>query len=87
MADLEIELGDSLVKGVKQLAVRHYGDNGDASIGHVAEAALEMRLLWEDLVKGGENEVEEPTVNWEFDNTQSAEQVPDGIRDWLFRRR
>lgn len=60
MAEIDIELDNDLIEGVKRLAVRHYGDSGDASMGRVAEAALEMRLLWVDLVKGGGNEIEEP---------------------------
>ena len=60
MAKLEIELESDLIDRAKQLAVRHYGDSGDASISHVAESALKMRLLWSILVKEGGNEIEEP---------------------------
>ena len=60
MAEIEIELDSDLIEGVKRLAVRHYGDSGDASVSRVAESALEMRLLWLDLVKEGQNEIEEP---------------------------
>lgn len=60
MAEIEIELDGSLIEGVKRLAARHYGDSSDTSIARVAESALEMRLLWLDLAKGGGNEIEEP---------------------------
>ena len=60
MAEIDIELDSSLIEGVKRLAVHHYGDSSDTSIAHVAESALEMRLLWLDLVKEGGNEIEEP---------------------------
>jgi len=60
MAELEIELESDLIDRAKQLAVRHYGDSGDASISRVAESALKMRLLWSILVKEGGNEIEEP---------------------------
>jgi len=86
MAELDIELDDKQIDGIKRLAVRCYGNSEDASIGRVVEAAFGMRLLWEDLTKGGGNEIEEPLVNWEFTNRQQAEQLPDEIRDWLFRR-
>jgi len=87
MAELDIELDDKQIDGIKRLAVRHYGDSEDVSIDRVVETAFEMRLLWEDLVKGGSNEIEEPLVNWEFAARQQAEQLPPEIRDWLFRRR
>lgn len=83
----DIELDADLIEGVRRLAVRHYGDSGDASIDRVAESALEMRLLWQDLVKGGHNEIEEPIVNWKFANGESAGQLPTEIRGWLFKRR
>ncbi len=87
MAEIDIELDSNLIEGVKRLAVSHYGDCGDVSIGRVAEAALNMRLLWEDLVKGGENEIEEPIVDWEFPSKQPAEELTAEITDWLFRGR
>jgi len=40
MVDLNIELGDEVIKGIKSIAVRHYGDSGDASVGRVVESAL-----------------------------------------------
>ena len=85
MAELDIELENDLLDGVRRLAARHYGDVGDASIVRVTEVALEMRLLWQE--KGGKNEVEEPLVNWEFGNTQPmGDENTNGIRRWLFRR-
>jgi hypothetical protein len=87
MANLDIELGDELMEGVKYLAVRHYGDSGDASVSRVVESALEMRLLSIKLVGGGGNETEEPIVSWEFANKQPSEQLPAEIRGCLFRRR
>jgi len=87
MAELEIELTKDLIEGVRRLAVRHYGDGGDASVRRVVEVALEMRLCWLDLMKGGGNEVEEPTVHWEFADMPLRVQAPAEIQDWLFRRR
>lgn len=60
MMNIDVELDNDLIEGVKQLAARHYGDSSDTSMAHVAESALEMRLLWLDLVKGEGNEIEEP---------------------------
>ncbi|MBI4284073.1 MAG: hypothetical protein HY663_06355 [Chloroflexi bacterium] len=86
MAILNIELDDRLIDGIKRLAARHYGDSGDASIGCVVGTALEMRLLWLELVKGGGNEINEPVVNWEFSDIQPTEQFPTEIRNFLFGR-
>ena len=60
MTELEIELESDLIEEVKRLAVRYYGDSGDASISRVAESALKMRLVWTVLVNKGGNEVGEP---------------------------
>ena len=87
MANLNIELGDELIKGVRFLAVRHYGDSGDASMRRVVESALEMRLLSIKLAEGGGNEIEEPIMAWEFSSKQSVKQLTGEITDWLFRRR
>lgn len=86
MANLDIELGDRVVKGVSSLAVRHYGDSGDISMGRVVESALEMRLLSIKLVERGGDQIDEPLRSWEFADKQAAEQLPAEIRSWLFRK-
>jgi hypothetical protein len=60
MAEMDIELESDLIVRVRQLAARHYGDDSDASISRVGEAALEMRLLSLELVKEGGDEIDEP---------------------------
>lgn len=60
MAEIDIELDNDLIEGVKRLAVHHYGDSETASIARVIEAAAEMRIRWSDLVQGAGNETEEP---------------------------
>jgi hypothetical protein len=85
MVNLDIDFADEVIKGVRSLAVRHYGDSGDASISRVVESALEMRLLSIKLAERGGNEIEEPIASWEFANKQPAEQLPTEIRSWLFR--
>ena len=84
--DLNIELGDEVIKGIRSIAVRHYGDSGDASVGRVVESALEMRLLSITLAEVAGNEIEEPIAGWEFANKQPAEQLPAEIQSWLFRK-
>jgi len=88
MAEIGIDLDNDLIERIKHLAVRYYGDSGDPFIGRVAEVALEMRLFWEEQVKGGADEIEEPLAHWEFANAQPSEgKKPNGVRHWLFRRR
>ena len=86
MAKWDIEVGSGLIDGVKRLAARHYGDVSDTSIARVTEVALEMRLLWQELVKGSENEIEETVINWKFMNGESTGQLSAEIRSWLFRK-
>lgn len=86
MADLDIELGDEVIRGIRSVAVRHYGDSGDVSLGRVVESALAIRLLAIKLAEGGGNESEEPIADWEFANTQPAAQLPAEIWNWLFRK-
>jgi hypothetical protein len=87
MAEIDIEADDDLVEGVKRLAVRHYGDDSEASQQRVVESALDMRILWAHLGEGGKDEIEEPIANWEFGNGQPAKQFPDEVGGWLFKRR
>jgi len=87
MADMEIELDNELIEGIKRLATSYYGDSGDASISRVVGAALEMRLFWEERAKGGPDEIEEPLTNWEFTNVDAMRnENANGVRCWLFRR-
>jgi len=84
--DLSIELGEEVIKGIRAIAVRHYGEGGDAAVGRVIESALEMRLLSIRLTDGGGDEIEEPMTGWEFASEQPAEQLPAEIQSWLFRK-
>lgn len=83
--DLSIELGEEVIKGVRSIAVRHYGDSEDASVSRVIESALEMRLLSMKLAGEAGAQIEEPIMGWEFANRQPAGQLPTEIRSWLFR--
>ena len=82
---LEIEIGNELIDGIKDLAIRHYGDNGDNSVLRVVENALLVRLtLLEELGSAGQ-EVDEPIINWEPQEPE-GERAKAEIQDWLFRR-
>ena len=83
---LEIELTKELTEGIKDLAMRHYGNDEDASVSRVIEDALLVRLvLLEGLGKAGQ-EVDEPIINWEPEELGEEEPTA-SIQDWLFRRR
>jgi hypothetical protein len=86
MLDLNIELGDEMIRGIRLIALRHYGDSEDASVGRVIESALEMRLLSMKLAGEGRAEIEEPMADWQFADKQPAGQLPAEIRSWLFRK-
>jgi hypothetical protein len=86
MANLDIELGDEVIRGIRSIAAHHYGDSGDASVGRVIESALEMRLLSMRLAEEGGSEIEEPMASWEFVSKQPAGQLPAEIQSWLFRK-
>jgi len=86
MANLNIELGNEVIKGIRSIAVRHYGDSGDTSVGRVIKSALEMRLLSIKLAEQGGAEIEEPMAGWEFANKQPVGQLPAEVQSWLFRK-
>ena len=83
---LEIEIGNELIEGIKDLAMRHYGNNEDASVSRVVEDALLVRMvLMEGLGSAGQ-EVEEPIINW-VPQELGGEEPTAAIQNWLFRRR
>ena len=85
MTKLDLNLDAKFIEGVKSIAERHYGDGGDAALGRVVEAALELRLLWGELAGQGGPEVNEPVANWEFKSGPSDERIQSEIRRELFR--
>ncbi|MDP2931737.1 MAG: hypothetical protein Q8O05_04460 [Chloroflexota bacterium] len=86
MADLDIYVDDKLLEEISKLAIEHYGDDSEASRGHVVETALEMRILWSRSVKGGPQETVEAVTKWEFSQSPVPKENDGIIRDWLFRR-
>ena len=82
---LEIEIGNELIDGIKDLARRHYGDNGDNSVSRVVENALLVRLMLLDELGSAAQEVGEPIINWEPQEPE-GEKAKAEIQDWLFRR-
>ena len=87
MAVLNVEISSDTIKGIKDLAVRHYGDDSDSSISRVIEVALEMRLAWREHAGSAGDEIEEPLVQWEFAEVKPEQQRQPDIQSWLFRRK
>ena len=87
MATLEVEIGAELLKVAKNLALRHYGDDGDAAVSRVVEAALMMRILWLHLAEVSGREVGEPLASWEFGDAKDYDQLQEELNDLLLKRR
>ena len=85
MADLDIPANDRLLGIIKKLAIELYGDDSEASRKRVVETALEMRIVWSNLVERGRQETGEAVSNWEFPVSQVNDDT-DRLNDWLFRR-
>ena len=86
MADLDILANDRLLEVVKRLAIKLYGDDSEASRRRVVETALEMRIVWSNLVERGRQETDEAVSKWEFAESQVIDENTNTINDWLFRR-
>ena len=86
MANLDISVDDKLDEGISGLAVKHYGDDSEASRQRVIETALLMRILWSRSVKEGQQESDETVSKWEFSELPVTEENTATISDWLFRR-
>ena len=86
MVELDIEMGNDLIAKTRDLAVRYFGDDGDASLAQVLEVAFTMRCLWSRSVKEGRLETDEAVSKWEFAESPVTDENSGTIRSWLFRR-
>ena len=86
MAELEIYLEGKLLEGISKLAMKHYGEDSEASRKRVVETALEMRIVWSNLIERGQQETDEAVSKWEFSESSVTEENTGTISDWLFRR-
>ncbi len=86
MVELDVQMGDDLIAKVRNLALRYFGDDTDASQAQVLEAAIRMRCFWSRLVKEGQKEIEETITEWEFLPFPATKENDTIIRNWLFRR-
>lgn len=86
MTNLELCLEDKLLKGLSELAIKHYGEDSESSRRHVIETALEMRIIWSHSIERGQQETDEAVSKWEFPESTVKREDSDSIQNWLFRR-
>ena len=86
MIELDIAMGNDLIAKTRDLAVRYFGDDSDASLAQVLEMAFTMRCLWSRSVKQGQQETGEAVSTWEFPESTTNRENNVSIQNWLFRR-
>jgi len=86
MIELNIAMDNCLITKTRDLAVRYFGDDSDASLAQVVEVALKMRSLWSHSVKQGQQETGEAVSKWDFPKSTAKQENNSSIQNWLFRR-
>ena len=86
IVDLDIEMDNDLIVKTRALALRYFGDDGDASLAQVLEVAFRMRCLWSLSVSRGQQETDEAVSTWEFPESSTNRENNVSIQNWLFRR-
>ena len=84
--ELEIEVDNALITKIRNLALRYFGDDSNASLGRVLEVAFRMRCLWSGSIEKGQEETDEAVSKWEFPKSPVTGENDDNINSWLFRR-
>jgi hypothetical protein len=65
MVELDIEMDNALITKTRDLAVKYFGDDSDASLTHVLEMAFAMRCLWSRSIRMGQQDTDEAVSTWE----------------------
>ena len=86
MIELDIAMDNDLIAKTRDLAIRYFGDDGDASLAQVFEMAFTMRCLWSHSVTRGQQETSEAVSTWEFPESNTNRENNVSIQNWLFRR-
>ena len=86
MVELSVQMGDELVAKIRDLTLRYFGDDTDASQAQVLEVAFGMYCLWAHSVRKGQQETDEAVSSWEFSESPVTEENTGNISNWLFRR-
>ena len=86
MVDLDIVMENDLITKTRDLAVRYFGDDSEASLTQVLEMAFTMRCLWSRSVRMGQQETGEAVSTWEFPESTANRENNISVQNWLFRR-
>jgi len=84
--ELDIVMENDLIAKTRDLALRYFGDDSDASLAQVLEMAFTMRCLWSHSVRMGQQETGEAVSTWEFPESTTDRENNGSIQNWLFRR-
>ena len=84
--ELEIALNTELTTKIRNLALRYFGDDTDASLAQVLEVAFRMRCLWSGSIIKGQGETDEAVSKWEFPESPITGENDGKIAGWIFRR-
>ena len=85
MTELKIELSDTLLNELRQVAVKQFGANDRAAVSRVVATALALRL---ESIHGGDetaNLLEEPIIEWSPEGSANSSTHEEEINRWLFR--
>ncbi len=86
MVELEIEMNNELITKTRNLALRYFGDDTDASLARVLEVAFRMRCMWSGSIEKGQQETDEAVSKWEFPESPLTGEDDGKIAGWIFRR-
>jgi len=86
MIELDIVMENDLIAKTRDLALRYFGEDSEASLAQVLEMAFTMRCLWSRSVRIGQQETGEAVSTWEFPESTVKQESSDSIQNWLFKR-
>ena len=86
MTRLDLELSARSIEALRHLARAHYGDDSEASVGRVVEAALALRLEWRAVAGEPAERTGEPVLEWP-DEAASQLGTTESVPEWLFQGR
>ena len=84
--ELDIVMENDLIAKTRDLALRYFGDDSDASLAQVLEVAFTMRYLWSRSVRMGQQDTDEAVSAWESTESTLSQENNSDIQNWLFRR-
>ncbi len=84
--ELDIAMENDLIAKTRDLALRYFGDDSDASLAQVLEVAFTMRCLWSRSARMGQQDTDEAVSAWESTESTLSQENNSSIQNWLFRR-